>query len=160
MSGPRKAYGRHFKLGKKATVKEDLKIILQNAVTHEQELGDLKDVFALVEGKKCESPNLAQWQLMNDRLFVGLRSRRPTGGNIFKQWRDWWLSTDSRWKSFVACLVCAVVAIVIMLAAYFAYRFLFAEAEPVGTAWVSSGDVFQVAQLAKTQIIETLSSLF
>jgi hypothetical protein len=151
MTRPTRAYGKHFRLGKKYSLKEELKLILQKAVTHEQELGDLKDIFSVVEGRQCESPTLAQWQRMNDRLSGQLSARRPTAASYFTQWRDWWLATDSYWKVFIACVLCALIALVALVVSYFMYKILFGHAT---SAVVASGSLAHISCIAGSIRVE------
>jgi type VI protein secretion system component VasF len=127
MTKPDKTYGKYFRLGKKYSLKEDLKIILQKAVTHEQELGDLKDVFYFVEGKTFQSPTLTQWQQVNEAVVEQIRSQKPSAVSFLRRGRDWWLTTDSRWKTFIAYVVCALVALIVLVCSYVAYRLLFGQ---------------------------------
>jgi hypothetical protein len=118
-----------------------MKIILEQAVTHEQELGDLKDIFSVVESKKPASPSLTQWQALNNRLFKELSTGRKSPAFIIKQWRDIWGATDSPWKTFIQCLVCACMVALVLLAAYFLGRWFFTRQQAAAIACISDQGV-------------------
>jgi hypothetical protein len=138
---PRKFQKKYFRLPKKRNVKQDMKIILEQAVTHEQELGDLKDIFAVVESKTPASPSLNQWQALNNRLFSQLSTARRSPSFIIKQWRDMWRATDSRWKTLIQCLICACVMALILLAAYFVGRWFSARYQAAAIACITERDM-------------------
>ena len=141
MTEQEKFQNKYLRLPKKPNIKQDMKIILQKAVTHEQEVGDLKDIFGVVESRRPASPSLNQWQALNNRLFSQLGIARKSPGFIIKQWRDVWTATDSRWITFIQCLIYALVMAVILLAAYFLGRWFFARHQAAAIACIADQDM-------------------
>lgn len=114
-------------LGKQTTAKTQEDLCLNGSLSHNEELGELQNLFRTVERSDLQEPSLAQWEKFQDGVMGRIRTlgEEAGGRRIWLQtWKDKIIATDSICLKLLIYLLLAILAAGIILLGYFAYVML------------------------------------